>query len=125
MFSLTVQAEFCAAHALIIAGQRETTHGHNFRVTACVEGGTLDQDGLLCDFHTVESFLHEIIEPFANANLNVTPPFDQLNPSAENIARYLADELHARLGESLAPAARVVWVSITEAPGCVATYRRD
>ncbi|MBU6412225.1 MAG: 6-pyruvoyl tetrahydropterin synthase family protein [Planctomycetes bacterium] len=125
MFSLTVTTEFCAAHALIIAGQREVMHGHNFRVTACVEGPGLDGDGLLCDFHTVESFLQEIIEPFINANLNATPPFDKLNPSAENIAKYLADELHTRLGESLAPAARVAWVSITEAPGCVATYRRD
>jgi 6-pyruvoyltetrahydropterin/6-carboxytetrahydropterin synthase len=124
MFSLTVNAEFCAAHALVIAGQREVIHGHNFRVTACIEGNTLDGDGLLCDFHTVESFLHEIIHPFINANLNATPPFDTLNPSAENLAKHLADELHSRLGESLAPAARVSWVSISEAPGCIATYRR-
>jgi 6-pyruvoyl-tetrahydropterin synthase len=73
MFSLTVSTEFCAAHALVIAGQREVIHGHNFRVTACIEGNALDGDGLLCDFHTVESFLHEIIEPFVNANLNATP----------------------------------------------------
>jgi 6-pyruvoyltetrahydropterin/6-carboxytetrahydropterin synthase len=124
MFSLTVQVEFCAAHALIIAGQRETIHGHNFRVTACIEGNALDSDGLLCDFHTVESFLQELVEPFINANLNALPPFDTLNPTAENIAKYLADELHTRLGESLAPAARVAWVSITEAPGCLATYHR-
>ncbi|MCA9302518.1 MAG: 6-carboxytetrahydropterin synthase [Phycisphaerales bacterium] len=124
MFTITVQTEFCAAHTISIAGNPEPVHGHNWRVTAAVEAETLDEDGFVCDFHTVEDTLHEIITPFINNDLNATPPFDTLNPTAEHIAKHIADELAAHLDEPLAPHARVAWVSITEAPGCVATYRR-
>lgn len=123
MYDLTVSAEFCAAHAIRIAGQREPNHGHNFRVTAVITGKSLDNDGLLCDFHTVEESLARIIEPFHNRDLNATPPFDKINPTAELLAKHIADELGDRLNSALAPHARVSAVSITEAPGCLATYR--
>lgn len=125
MFEITVKAEFCAAHTISIGGHQEPVHGHNWRVTAAVEAETLDDDGFVCDFHTVEDTLHAIIAPFVNNDLNATTPFDTLNPTAEHIARYIGDQLAERLDEPLAPSARVSWVSITEAPGCVATYRRS
>lgn len=124
MFQISVKAEFCAAHALMIGGQRETLHGHNWKVTAVISGETLDTDGLLCDFHTVEDTLGQIIEPFQNANLNETPEFGRLNPSAENVAKHIAERLHDALDDALAPHAWVERVSVTEAPGCVATYVR-
>lgn len=125
MFTITVTHEFCAAHTLSIAGAQEPIHGHNFVTKATIAGDTLDGDGLLCDFHTVHAVLIEICDPFTNQNLNDTPPFDTLNPSAEHIAKHIADQLAARLDDALAPSARVHSVSITEAPGCVATYTRE
>lgn len=122
MFEVSVRAEFCAAHALSIAGVREPVHGHNWKVTAAVRGGALDGDGLLCDFHTVEAALREIVAPFDNADLNKTAAFEGVNPSAENVARYIAERLGAALNGALSPHAAVAWVSITEAPGCLATY---
>ena len=124
VFEITVHADFAAAHALTIGGARETIHGHNWHVTAVLAGDTLDDDGLLCDFHTVEATLRDIIKPYQNANLNDLPPFDTLNPSAEHVARHIATELAARLDDALAPyGTRVTAVSVTEAPGCKATYR--
>lgn len=123
MFEITVQAEFAAAHALVIAGVREPIHGHNWHVTVTVAGEKLDADGLLCDFHTVEDVLRETIAPFHNANLNDHAPFDRLNPSAENVARYIAEALSAALNEALSPHAAIASVRVTEAPGCAATYR--
>jgi len=123
MFAITVQAEFCAAHSLTIAGTPEPIHGHNFGITLTLEGPSLDPDGLLCDFHTVEHTLNELLAPFVNANLAECPPFDALNPSAENIALFIAESMHNRLGDSLAPHARIAEVSVSEAPGCVAFYR--
>lgn len=122
MFELTIQAEFCAAHALVISGVRETTHGHNWRVEVGIVGTTLDADGLLCDFHTVEAMLEQVIDPFQNADLNKVAPFTTLNPSAENIARHIAQSLGELLDDSLFPNARVGWASVTEAPGCKAKY---
>jgi len=119
VFELTVEAAFSAAHALVIQGEREPLHGHDWRVTAAVEGPELDQDGLLCDFHGVEGRLREITRTFHNRNLNDTPPFDDLNPSAEHVARWIAD----RLAPAVPDGARLSWLRVTEAPGCAATYR--
>jgi len=118
-FEIEVETAFSAAHALRFRGDREPLHGHDFRVTVTIGGGELDADGLLFDFHEVERHLGEIVAPFRNRDLNVTPPFDRINPSAEEIARHIAVRLAGRLP---APA-RVERVRVTEAPGCAATFR--
>ena len=125
MFRLTVQAEFCAAHALTIGGEREPLHGHNWRVEAVVEGPDLDADGLLCDFHAVEAALAGVIEPLDNADLNQAPPLAGLNPTTENVARVICDGLAAALEGVLPVGARVARVTVTEAPGCRAEYQPE
>lgn len=119
MFELTVTDEFCAAHAIVIGGRRETVHGHNWRVSVTVAGPHLDEDGLLCDFHAIERDLHAVIAPFHNGDLNATPPFDTVNPTAEHVARHIAQQLAPGLPGHV----RIAAVSVTEAPGCTATYR--
>jgi 6-pyruvoyltetrahydropterin/6-carboxytetrahydropterin synthase len=123
MYEITVESEFAAAHAIVIAGARETLHGHNWHVVVKVSGDRLDADGLLCDFHTVEDLLREIVTPFHNRNLNDVAPFDRINPTAELVAKHIGDELAAGLNTSLAPAAWVSSVCVTEAARCTATYR--
>lgn len=124
MFEITIDHEFCAGHAIVIKGQRESVHGHNFRVTAVVCGEQLDADGLLCDFHSVERQLRRITGQYNNKSLNETEPFDKINPTAENIARQIAEELDASLASVLrANNARVSAVRVTESPGCAAVYR--
>ena len=89
MFAITVEHEFCAAHALVIAGARETLHGHNFHVWVTVEGPTLDADGLLCDFHDVQRALRDATEPFTNRNLHECPPFTSKNPALDDTDFYM------------------------------------
>ena len=102
MYEITVQTEFCAGHSLVIGGQREKLHGHNWKVKAVIAGGSLDPDGLLCDFHTCEEVLQEICGPFQNENLDDREPFvNGVNPSAEHVARYIATEMASRLDESM------------------------
>lgn len=125
MYEITVEAEFSAAHAIVIAGQREPLHGHNWHVIATMAADKLDADGLLCDFHTVESMLHEIIGRFHNGNLNTTSPFDKVNPTAELVAKHIGDELAASLNTALAPDAWVSSVSVSEAARCRAIYRME
>ncbi|MCP3905503.1 MAG: 6-carboxytetrahydropterin synthase [Planctomycetes bacterium] len=123
-YELSVDREFCAAHALVIAGQREPVHGHNWHVTLVVAGDALDGDGLLCDFHLLERELDDVLAPLDNADLNATPPFDEVNPTAEHVARHIAEQMRRRLaacGET--SHVHVVSASVTEAPGCRATYR--
>lgn len=123
MYTVEITTEFAAAHALVIAGRREPVHGHNWHVTVLISGETLDADGLLCDFHTVHAVLVDVVAPFHNNNLNAVPPFDETNPTAELVARHIATEMSARLGESLSECARIESVRVTESPGCAAVYR--
>lgn len=123
MYEITIQMVFSAAHALRIRGEMEPVHGHDWRVTATIGGPELDADGLLVDFHAVEGMLRGIVAPFRTANLNTTPPFDRINPSAERVAEYFGESLRKRLSEDGMRGVRVVEVRVTEAPGCTAAYR--
>ncbi len=124
MFELSVETEFAAAHAIILNGAREPLHGHNWKVAATVSGPALDGEGLLCDFHLVESGLRDITAAWHNRNLNELPPFSTgVNPSAEHIARHIAQELTRSLRGRIPESVRVSAVRITEAPGCAATFR--
>jgi 6-pyruvoyltetrahydropterin/6-carboxytetrahydropterin synthase len=127
VFQIEVQADFSAAHALVIGGGLEPVHGHNWHITATLRGARLDDDGLLVDFHMVERHLRDIAAAFHNGNLNDQRPFrggepGALNPSAENVARHIAEELSGRIAGKLPPGIALVSVRITEAPGCAATY---
>lgn len=122
VYRLEIEHFFSAAHAISIAGTSEPLHGHDWRLTATLAGDTLDDDGLLVDFHTVHAVLAEICEKYHNNTLNNVPPFDEVNPTAENVAEHVAAELAGRL-EDFAEHAHVESVRVTEAPGCAATYR--
>lgn len=130
MFAIRVEHTIAAAHAITIAGAREPVHGHNWRVQVTVEAAKLDSDGVVCDFHTVHENLVEILDPFHNNNFNDVKPFgdgsrNTINPTAERIAEFVGIELSKRMSESLGTDARIASVSVTEAPGCVATYFPD
>lgn len=125
MFELTVESGFSAAHALVVQGEPETLHGHDWRVSVTVAGPTLDRDGLLCDFHAIESALADVTGRLHNQNLNQIEPFDRLNPSAEHVAQHIAEELSRRLVGVLPAGVRLASVRVTEAPGCAAIYRPD
>lgn len=121
MYELSVERDFCAAHAIMIRGEREPVHGHTWRVRIEVAGAALDADGLLCDFHEIERSLDAILAPFRDRHLNEIPPFDARNPTAELVARFIGDAIVAVLPTGV----RLVRSSVTEAPGCIAAWRPD
>lgn len=115
-----------------MAGEVEPLHGHDWHVTALIEGDRLDADGLLVDFHWLQQQLAAIIAPFQNQNLNAVPPFSRgLNPTAEHVARHIGQSLSDRLAtwsgnqpkdHHLVRTLRIAHVRVTEAVGCAATY---
>ena len=118
VYELTITREFCAAHAIVMQGQREALHGHNWVVRVVVRAPKVDADGLVCDFHALEKSLAAVIGAWNNQNLNETAPFDQLNPTAEHVAR----EIASRMQQATPTSAKIHRVSVTEAPGCEATF---
>jgi len=118
MYTLRVERVFSAAHAIIIAGEREPLHGHDWRVRVEVRGPRLDGDGLLCDFHELERLLDAVIAPWRDRSLNDVHPFDRINPTAERIA----EAISAGIVPDLPSTIDAITVRITEAPGCEAAF---
>lgn len=123
VYEITVEDEFCAAHAIVIRGEREPVHGHNWKVSVTVAGEKLDADGLLLDFHALEKAVRAILDPFRNNDLNATPPFDRINPTAELVAKHIADRVNEWLSPQYRGSLRANAVRVTEAPGCSVVYR--
>jgi 6-pyruvoyl-tetrahydropterin synthase len=82
MYELRVESDFRAIHAVTMGGRPESAHDHTWHVTGVVAGPALDAEGLLCDFHVVERQLERVLTPLRDCDLNETPPFDHVNPSA-------------------------------------------
>ena len=94
MFEIFVEETFAAGHALRgYRGKCENPHGHNYRLRITLRGPQLDSTGLLCDFVHLKQVMHGVIEGVDHKFLNDQAPFDTVNPSAENIAKYFYDEI--------------------------------
>jgi 6-pyruvoyltetrahydropterin/6-carboxytetrahydropterin synthase len=119
-YELSVSGEFSAAHNLReYRGKCERLHGHNWRVELRLAGDTLNAEGMLLDFVKAKRILTEVLDPFDHAYLNERAPFDKLNPSSENLARVIAEEVASRLPAQVCVASVAVW----ESERCSATYR--
>ncbi len=122
MWEISTETVVAAAHRLRdTTGEGERLHGHNWRIRAVVRATELDAPGWVLDFNHVAAVLRELVEPYEHAFLNEVPPFDDLNPTAENLARVVADALAIKLDDGRARVARVeVW----ENDACCAAYLR-
>jgi 6-pyruvoyltetrahydropterin/6-carboxytetrahydropterin synthase len=93
-FQIRTTRGFCAAHQLkLYDGSLEPIHGHNWKVCVTLQSPLLDAIGVVMDFHELERLIDQLITPFHNRHLNEVPPFDQLNPSAENVALHIGRSL--------------------------------
>ena len=123
MFEVSVDADFAAAHSLRgYQGKCESLHGHNYRVRLVVSGEQLDKIGLLQDFTVLKKALRGVANHLDHKHLNDLPPFDTVNPSAENLARYIYDETAKLLAGQMNGAA-IASVTVWETETASATYR--
>ncbi len=124
MFEITVEETFAAGHFLRnYRGKCENLHGHNYKVEVTLAGRELDAAGLLLDFVEVKRLLRELAERFDHKLLNDVPPFDQLNPTAETIARHFYEELKRALeGTPHRDRVRVARVRVWETETTSAAY---
>jgi 6-pyruvoyltetrahydropterin/6-carboxytetrahydropterin synthase len=123
MFEVAVEQGFASAHALRnYKGRCENTHGHNWRVEVVIEGERLDDTGMLVDFIDVKNLMARIIDPIDHQFLNEIPPFDVVNPSAENIAEYFYQKMREGLTDTPV-AVRISAVKVWETDIQSATYK--
>ncbi len=122
VYELTIERDFSAAHMMRnYPGACARLHGHNYRVLLTVEGEELDESGMLVDFAELKRIFEDILEELDHRNLNDIPPFDEINPSSENLARYLFERADERMPEVVSVASVQVYESSTSS----ATYRAD
>ncbi|MBP2668251.1 MAG: Queuosine biosynthesis QueD [Deltaproteobacteria bacterium] len=121
IYTLTVRASFSAAHRLReYDGNCERLHGHNWQVEVSVASEQLDDRGIALDFRAIKAAVNELLSGFDHRYLNEVPPFDRQNPSSENVARYLFEEMERKVP---APA-RVARVTVWESEDARADYSR-
>ncbi|HTL28149.1 MAG TPA: 6-carboxytetrahydropterin synthase [Tepidisphaeraceae bacterium] len=93
-FDISTTRHFSAAHQLrLYDNSLEPVHGHNWKIRVTVRANQLDSIGVVMDFHELERRVDAIIGPMHNHHLNELPAFAKLNPSAENVALYVAQTL--------------------------------
>jgi 6-pyruvoyltetrahydropterin/6-carboxytetrahydropterin synthase len=121
MFELRVVTRFAAAHRLTMVGAKcENLHGHNWKIEVYVQGQSTDKGGVLVDFGVIKRHVRELMETLDHKFLNELEYFSEdTPPSSENIARYLADTLAARMD---LPGIRVSRVTAWESDDASATY---
>lgn len=124
MFELTTVVEFEAAHRLPdYPGKCNRLHGHNWKVEVTVAGAELDGLGMLIDFRELKWEVNKVVERLDHYYLNEIEPFCTINPTAENIARYIYQEL--RVGLAAARSVTVRSVKVWESARSAAVYREE
>lgn len=123
MYELTVRASFSAAHSLRdYDGPCSNVHGHNWVVEVVVSGRELLPNGMLVDFGDIKKATSEVLSLLDHANVNEVAPFDEMNPTSENLARWIYEQVGARVNtDSL----KVTRVNVREAETSCASYFED
>jgi 6-pyruvoyltetrahydropterin/6-carboxytetrahydropterin synthase len=114
-YRLTVFADFAAAHSLRgYPGECNRLHGHNWKIEVEVEATALNEVGMGVDFKVIKQATRALAAELDHRNLNDIPPFDQVNPTAENIAAYFYRGLGQVLNtKSVRVAAVTIWETDT------------
>ena len=123
MFEVTVEKSFAAGHYLRnYKGKCEKPHGHNYKVRVTLQGRDLDPAGLLLDFKDLKETVRAVIERLDHQMINELEPFNTLNPSAENLARYFYQQAGTRLGMTTDGRVQVKDVTVWETEDAAARY---
>jgi 6-pyruvoyltetrahydropterin/6-carboxytetrahydropterin synthase len=122
MYRVSKQLWFCAAHQVRLSETAcENLHGHNYRVLVHAEARALDATSYVIDFAALKKAALEATARFDHQNINEVAPFTELNPTAEELSRYLCEELARRLDDARV---RIHKVEVFETDNNRAEYER-
>ncbi len=124
MFEVTVEAGFSSGHYLRnYRGKCENPHGHNYKVFVTLIGAELDHAGLLLDFKLLKQVMRPVVDRLDHQMINDLEPFnEELNPSAENLARYFYQQTSSQLAEMTGGRVRVKDCTLYETDTSFARY---
>ena len=102
-------------------GGCERIHGHNWKILVYVEAKELNNMGMVIDFKDLKNIMIKVIMPMDHNDINTYPPFDKLNPTSENISKYIFDEMSKELDDDRKHISKV---EVYETDNSKAIYRR-
>ncbi|MGN0950087.1 MAG: 6-carboxytetrahydropterin synthase QueD [Mitsuokella sp.] len=125
MYTLKVEGAFEAAHRVVnYPGKCDRLHGHNWKVEALVKGTELDELGMLVDFKVIKNALKDTLDRFDHRFLNELKPFSEgVNPTAENLARIIFEELAS--SKAFVRDSHLHAITVYETPNSSVTYTKD
>ncbi|MFA5881187.1 MAG: 6-carboxytetrahydropterin synthase QueD [Eubacteriales bacterium] len=123
MYEISAYSHFDAAHFLRgYPGKCANIHGHRWKVEITLRGETLNELGILVDFMDVKELLKEAVNAFDHKMINEVPPFNEMNPTAENIAGYIFEDMAGRLRDRVGSQIKITKVTVWESEAASATY---
>ena len=123
MFEVTVEDSFAAGHFLRnYKGKCENPHGHNYKVLVTLQGRELDKAGLLLDFKDLKYAIKGVVDKLDHQMINEVAPFTEVNPSAENLAKYFYEQTNVQLKDVTEGRVWVKQVTMFETDTTNATY---
>ena len=121
IYEIYVQDTFAAAHALKgYDGNCSNMHGHNWVVEAYIQCTRLNKLGIGVDFMDVKGVLTDILSKLDHTTLNDVAEFGSINPTSENLSKFLYTELSCRLNTEYITVSKVM---VIESPGCGSSYQ--
>ena len=120
MYELAIKSDFSSAHFLRgYEGKCKTLHGHTWQVEVVILGEVLDSIGMVTDFVAIKKELKHFLEAIDHVNLNDLPYFKEVNPTTENLAKYIFDEFPKKYS-----GIRLKQVTVWESDHASVTYRQ-
>ncbi len=121
MYEVKVKSSFSAAHNLRdYHGKCENVHGHNWIVEAAAASSKLNKQGMVIDFTILKKALKDVLTELDHSDLNEHSYFKKVNPSSENIAKFIYDRLKVSSVKC-----QVSSVTVWETDASCAEYRGD
>lgn len=110
MYRLSIQNMISGAHFLRgYKGNCSRLHGHNWTIQVEVICHEVNSAGMCIDFKELSDLSWQVISTFDHQNFNEIEPFDKINPTAENLAKYFYNEIGKTLPAGVTMAAIKLW----------------
>lgn len=123
IYTLKILADFASAHTLRdYPGDCSRMHGHNWKIEVEVTATELNNHGMGMDFKTIKTATRKLAKTLDHRYLNDIPPFDTVNPTAENIAQYFYQSLSKTINIETA---KISGVTLWETDRACVRYSED
>ncbi len=109
MFEVVKEISISSTHRIREhKGGCENIHGHNWKIRVYVKAEELDELGMVIDFKVLKNKMNQIIMPLDHTDINEHPYFQDNNPTSENLAKFIYDELSKEINDSRISISKVV-----------------